>query len=88
MTQQRIMTVAMDRIYYQRMLSVSLSDMRVLAERNPSIWQFFLDGHFSVQINQIPRPAKGLDHAGEQKNKKKAKKLKIQSGLIDICDKK
>ena len=88
MTQQRIMTVAMDRIYYQRMLSVSLSDMRVLAERNPSIWQLFLDGHFSVQISQIPRPAKGLGHAGEQKNKKKAKKLKIQSGLIDICDKK
>ena len=54
--------------------------MRALEERDPDIWQFFLDGHFSVQINHIPGTEKGLDHAGEQENKK----LKIQDDLIGI----
>ena len=34
---------AMDRIKYCRMLPVYLSDMRALEERDPNIWQFFLN---------------------------------------------
>ena len=60
---------SMDRIKCHRMLPVYLSDMRALEERDPNIWQFFLDGHFSVQVNDIPGTAKGADHAGELENK-------------------
>ena len=60
----------MDRIKYRRMLAVYLSDLRALEERGPNIWQFFLDGQFSVQTNYIPRTAKSVGHAGEQENKK------------------
>ena len=49
-----------------QMLPVYLSDMQVPEESNPNLWQFSLDGHFSVQINHIPGTAKGVDHAGEQ----------------------
>ena len=48
------------------MLPVYLSDMQVSEESNPNLWQFLLDGHFSVQINHIQGTAKGVDHAGEQ----------------------
>ena len=61
---------AMDRIKYRRMLPIYLSGMRALKERDQSIWQFFLDGHFSVQINRIPGTAKDENHAGGQENKK------------------
>ena len=71
---------AMDRIKYRRILPVCLSDMQALEERDPNMWQFFLDGHFSVQVNHILVTAKCVDHAGEQENKK----LKIQSSLIGI----
>ena len=60
---------SMDRIKYHRMLPVYLSDMRALEERDPNIWQFFLDRHFSVQVNHILGTAKGADHAGELENK-------------------
>ena len=71
---------AIDTIKYHRMLTVNLSEMRELEERDPNIWQFFLDRHFSVQINHISGTAKVVDHAGEQENKK----LKIQGGLVGI----
>ena len=72
---------AMDRIkYHPRMLSVYLSDMQALEERDPNIRQLFLDGQFSVQINNIPETVKSVDHAGEQENKK----MKIQDGLTIV----
>ena len=71
---------AIDTIKYRRMLPVYLSDMRALEERDPNIWQFFLNGHFSVPLNHIPGTAKGVDHAGEQESKK----LNIQGGLVGI----
>ena len=70
----------MDRIKYRRMLAVYLSDLRALQERGPNIWQFFLDGQFSIQTNYIPRTAKSVGHAGEQENKK----LKVQGGFVGI----
>ena len=70
----------MDRIKYRRMLSVYLSDMRALGERDSNIWLFFLDGRFSFQINHILGTAKGVDHAGEQESKK----LKIEGRLVGI----
>ena len=68
---------AMDRIKCCRILPVYLSDMQALEERYPNIWQFFLNRHFSVQLNHILVTEKGVEHAGEQKNKK----LKIQGGI-------
>ena len=39
-----------------------------------------MEGNFSVQTTKVPHTAIGVDHAGEQQNKK----LKIQSELIGI----
>ena len=49
---------AMDRIKYRRIPAVYLSDMQALKQRSPNTWQFFLDGHFSAQINHILGTAK------------------------------
>ena len=62
------------------MLPVYLSDMLAVEERVPNIWQFFLDGHASVQMNHTPRAVKGVGHASKQENKK----LKIHGGLIEL----
>ena len=70
----------MNRIKYRRMLPVYLSDMRALGERDTNIWLFFLDERFSFQINHILGTVKGVDHAGEQENKK----LKIEGRLVGI----
>ena len=72
--------IAMDTIKYRRTLPVHLSDIRALEKKDPNIWQFLLDGHFSVQVNHIPGTANGVDHAGEQENKK----LEILGGLVVI----
>lgn len=71
---------AINRIKYPRMLSVYLSNMQASEERDPNIWQFFLEGYFSIQLNRIGGTAKGVDHARDQENKK----LKIEGGLIGI----
>ena len=62
------------------MLLVYLSDIQAWEERDPKIWQFFLDGHFSVQINHILGTPKGVDDPGDQENKKQ----KVQGGLVGI----
>ena len=56
----------LSKIKYRRILSVYLSDIRASEERVPNIWQFVLDGHFSILLNRIPGTAKGVDHAGER----------------------
>ena len=52
------------------MLPVFSSDMRTLKKRDPNIWSFILDGHFSVKINHIPGTAKRGDHASEKQKSK------------------
>ena len=71
---------AMDRIKYRRLLPVYLADMKKLKDTDPVIWNYFEEGNFSVQNTDILGSALGIDHAGEQENKK----LKIQGGLIGI----
>ena len=71
---------AMDRIKYRRLLPVYLADMKKLKDTDPVIWNYFEEGNFSVQKTDILGSALGIDHAGEQENKK----LKIQGGLIGI----
>ena len=77
-------TIAMDRIKYRRMPPVYLSDMWALEEREPDLkfinLKFFLDRHFSVQINHVPGTANSVEHADKQENKK----LMIQVALICI----
>ena len=72
--------IMMDRVKYRRMLSVYLTEMKKLEYNLPKIWDFFMNGNFSVQKNTIPFTAIGRDHAGEQENKK----MKIAGGLKGI----
>ena len=62
------------------MLPVHLSDIQALKEKDPNIWQFYLDECFSVLINCIPGTTEDVDHAGQQEKKK----LKIQVVLVGI----
>ena len=54
--------ISMNRIKYWRMLAVHLADMKDLEEREPSIWESFMKGKFTVKKSSIP-------FAGEQQNK-------------------
>ena len=74
----------MDRIKYRRMLPVYLADMKDLEGREPSIWESFMQGKFTVKKSSIPFTSLSADHAGEQKNKLEAKVWKSCSFLI-IC---
>ena len=68
--------ISMDRIKYRRMSPVYLADMK----REPSIWESFIQGKFTVKKNSIPLRSLGADHAGEQQNKL----LKIQGDIIVV----
>lgn len=70
----------LNRTKYCIMLPVHLSDIQALKEKDPNIWQFYLNECFSVLINCIPGTAEDVDHAGQQEKKK----LKIQVGLVGI----
>ena len=72
----------MDRTKYRRLLPVYLSAMRNLEHNDPDNMTYFMEGNFYVQT-KVPLTAIGVDHAGEQQNKK----LKIQGGLIGITTK-
>jgi hypothetical protein len=69
-----------ERYDYRRLLPVFLADMKKHKDTDPLIWNYFEEGNFSVQKTDILGSALGIDHAGEQENKK----LKIQGGLIGI----
>ena len=68
------------RTKYRIMLPVHLSDIQALKEKDPNIWQFYLDECFSVLVNCIPGTAEDVDHAGQREKKK----LKIQVRLVGI----
>ena len=68
----------MERIKYRRLLPVYLSEMRNLEHDDPDIWKYFMEGIFSVQTTKVLHTIIGVDHAGDQQNKK----LNIQGGLI------
>ena len=54
------------------MLPVYLADMKDLEGREPSIWESFMQGKFTVKKSSIPFTSLSADHAGEQKNKLEA----------------
>ena len=60
---------AMDRIKYRKAWLGYMTDMKSLEVENPEIWNYFMEGNFSVQKNDIPGVAIGCDHAGEQVNR-------------------
>ena len=60
---------AHDQLNYARLSPVYLSEMAVVQESEPEIWNLFMEGNFSVQKNKIPFTAIGADHALEQENK-------------------
>ena len=75
--------ISMGGIEYQRLLPVYLSEMRNLEYNDHDIWEDFMAGGLSIQTTKVPHTAIGVDHAGEQQNKK----LEIQDGLIGITTK-
>ena len=72
--------ISLDRIKYRRMLPVYLAEMKGLQDESPDIWNYVLQGGFTVKKGDIPFTSLGADHAGEQQNKL----LKIDGGLIGI----
>ena len=60
--------ISMDRCKYRKGWLVYLADMKDLECSQPEIWNYFMQGHFSVQKSPIPGVAIGCDHAGEQVN--------------------
>ena len=62
------------------MLPVYLAEKKCLQDESPHIWNYFLQGGFTVKKSDIPFTSLGADHAGEQQNKI----LKIVGGLIGI----
>ena len=54
--------IMMDRIKYRRMMSVYLREMKNLDHINTKIWEYFMNGKFSIQKNVIPFTAIGRDH--------------------------
>ena len=60
--------ISMDRCKYRKCWMVYIVDMKNLEYANPEIWQYFLQGNFSVQKSAIVGTAIGCDHAEEQVN--------------------
>ena len=68
--------IMMDGIKYRRMAS----EMKNLEHNNPEIWEYFMNGNFSIRKNVIPLTTIGRDLDGEQENKK----MKITGDLKGI----
>ena len=60
---------SMDRINYRRYTAVYIADMRHLQDNDKETWNYFKEGNFCCQKNEIPFTAIGRDHCGEQENK-------------------
>ena len=71
---------AHDQINYARLTPVYLSEMLYLKENDPETCDFFRDGNFCVNKNDVPFCAIGVDHAMEQENKR----IKVKSGVIGL----
>ena len=60
---------SMNRINYRRYAATYVADMRHLQTSDIETWNYFKDGNFCCQKNDIPFTAIGRDHCGEQENK-------------------
>ena len=60
--------IAMDHCKYRKGWMTYIADMKHLQTSDPDVWQYFMDGNFSVQKSDIPGVAIGCGHAGEQVN--------------------
>ena len=58
--------ITMDRIECRKTWLVYIADIKSLEVENPEIWNYFLQGNFSVQKSDIPRVAIGCDHSGHK----------------------
>ena len=73
-----------DQINYARLAApIHLPEMFALKTNNPNTWNFFQNGHFSVDKSSVPFSALDKDHALEQEYKK----MKILCGIIGIANK-
>ena len=60
--------ISMDRCNYRKGWMAYIADMKHLEISDPEIWDYFMDGNFSVQKSPLPAVAIGCDHGGEQVN--------------------
>ena len=60
---------SMNRIKYRVYSAIYLADMRQLQVCDKETWNYFMDGNFCCQKNDVPFTAIGRDHCGEQENK-------------------
>ena len=68
---------AHNQLNYARLSPVYLSEMAALENEESCIWNFFMEGKFSVQNSKIPFTSIGVDHALGQENKN----MKVLGGV-------
>ena len=68
--------------YYARLTLVYLSQKYQLRNDDPTIWNRFVEGEFSVNKSNVPFSAIGADHALEQKNRA----VKVLGGIKGIAN--
>ena len=67
---------------YARMTPVYLLQMYELKEKDSDIWEFFMNGYFSINKKSVPFTAIGADHAFEHGNRT----MKVLGGIKDIAN--
>ena len=55
----------MDRINYRQFSFVYIAYMRPLGNHDRATWDYFMEGNFCCQKNDIPYTAVGREHYGE-----------------------
>ena len=66
---------------YARLTPVYLSQMYQLRNDDPTIWNRFVEGEFSVNKSNVPFSAIEADHAREQENRA----VKVLGGIKGIA---
>ena len=60
---------AYNRLDYAQNVPEYIARMYALQETDPAMWQYFMDGHFAIQKNEVPFTSIGVDHAQEHTNR-------------------
>ena len=67
---------------YTRITPVYLLEMYELKEKDSDIWEFFMNGYFSINKTSVSFTAIGADHAIEHENRT----MKVLGGVKGITN--
>ena len=67
---------------YTRITPVYLLEMYELKEKDSDIWEFFMNGYFSINKTSVSFTAIGADHAIEHENRT----MKVLGGIKGIAN--